>query len=246
MLSPYGKSEWLTITVVGVLLAAACLLMGWWIVTILIVVATLAVLSFFRDPERRVPSQRNVFVAPADGKVSSIHVVEQFEPLGGPATCVRIFLSVLDVHVNRSPCHGQVSRIVYKPGEHLNALNPDSAEVNESNLIVLLHPIRRYPVAAIRQVAGLLARTIACAVREGDILQRGQRIGMIKLGSTTEVYIPHELSPRVVVEVGQKVKGGLTVVAHVTLREKEPGQPEEAGPATDAQPQPVSEPLHSD
>lgn len=213
MLSGYGRNEWLTIGIAGALICAALLLLGWWLLAILVVLFTIALLLFFRDPERRPPVQRNIMVAPADGRVSSVHEVEHFEPLGGPATCIRIFLSVLDVHINRSPCHGQVSQVVHKPGEHLNALNPTSAEVNESNLIVMLHPIRRHPVAAIRQVAGLLARTIACGVREGDIVQRGQRIGMIKLGSTTELYIPADLQPKATVEVGQKVKGGLTVIA---------------------------------
>lgn len=230
MLSPYGKSEWLTIAAVGLLLLIACLLLGWWLLAVLVVAAAAALLSFFRDPHRRIPSQRNVVVAPADGKVSSIHTLDHFEPFGGPATCVRIFLSVFDVHVNRSPCHGQVSQILYKPGQHLNALNPDSAEANESNLIVMLHPTRRYPVAAVRQVAGLLARTIACGVREGDILQRGQKIGMIKLGSTTELYLPADLQPQVVVELGQKVKGGITVLAHVVTKDA-PAAPS-ASPAT--------------
>lgn len=219
MLSSYGKNESLTILAIGAMLTIATLLVGWWWLTILVVLATGALLSFFRDPERRVPTQRNVVVAPADGVVSSVHDLAHFEPLSGPATCIRIFLSVLNVHVNRSPCHGQVSSVTHKAGDHLNALNPDSAEANESNLVVLLHPIRQHPVAAVRQVAGLLARTIVCGAKEGDILQRGQRIGMILLGSTTEVYLPADLQPRVVVEVGQKVKGGLTVVAHVVNKE---------------------------
>lgn len=228
MISVYGKNESLTILAVGALLTIASLLVGWWWLSIVIILATVALISFFRDPERRVPTQRNIVVAPADGVVSSVHELDDFPPFGQPATCIRIFLSVLDVHVNRSPCHGQVSLVEHKPGDHLNALNPDSAEVNESNLIVLLHPIRRHPVAAVRQVAGLLARTIACGAQEGDILQRGQRIGMIKLGSTTEVYLPADLQPRVVVQVGQKVKGGLTTVAHVIGKENA-SQPHEPG-----------------
>lgn len=219
LLSPYGRNEWLTILAIGGLLLIATLLTGWWILAILVVIATAALLSFFRDPDRPIPSHRNVMVAPADGKVSSIHTLDHFAPLDGPATCVRIFLSVLDVHVNRSPCHGQVTQVTHKPGDHLNALNPQSAEVNESTLIVMLHPTRRYPVAAVRQVAGLLARTIACGVKEGDIVQRGQRIGMIKLGSTTELYIPADLQPEVVVEVGQKVKAGMTVLANIVGKE---------------------------
>lgn len=221
MLSGYGRNEWLTILAIGGLFTVTTLIIGWWPVSILVIILTIAVLTFFRDPERRVPTQRGIVVAPADGRVSSIHELEHYEPFDGPAVCVRIFLSVLDVHVNRSPCHGTVLSITHKPGDHLNAMNPDSAETNESNLIVMVHPIRRHPVAAVRQVAGLLARTIVCGVKEEQVLQRGQKIGMIKLGSTTEVYLPMHCQPQVAVQVGQKVQGGLTVVANVSAKDSD-------------------------
>jgi phosphatidylserine decarboxylase len=215
MLSNYGKNEWRAILGIGLLLAAsAALLQLWWLLAG-VVVLTVALLSFFRDPDRPMPTQRNVAVAPADGKVTSVHEIEHFEPFNGPATCVRIFLSVFNVHVNRCPCHGQVQSITYTPGKHGNALNPESPEDNENNLIVLVHPIRGHPVAAVRQIAGMLARTIACGVEEGQTLQRSQRIGMIKLGSTTDLYLPASMAPQVQVRPGQKVKGGLTVLAHV-------------------------------
>jgi phosphatidylserine decarboxylase len=219
MLSTYAKNEWITIAAAGLMLSAASLVIGLWLVAIFLLILTAALLAFFRDPERNTPSQRGAMTAPADGRVSSIHEVEHFEPFNGPATCVRIFLSVLDVHINRSPCHGQVTDLTHKPGDHKNALNPTSAETNESNLIVLVHPIRRHPLAAVRQVAGLLARTIACGVNEGDVVQRGQRIGMIKLGSTTELYLPADLKPVVAVQQGQKVYAGLTVLASVTSKD---------------------------
>jgi len=215
MLSGYAKSEWSTILVIGVMLAATLLVVGWWPLAIIVVVLAAMLLAFFRDPHRRTPTQRGVMTAPADGRISSIHRVEHFEAFDGPAVCVRIFLSVLDVHVNRSPCHGIVDQITHKPGDHLNALNPDSAQVNESITIVLLHPIRRHPIAAVRQIAGILARTIVCAARQDMVLQRGQRYGVIKFGSTTELYIPDTLTPRIAVEQGQYVYGGLTVLAEV-------------------------------
>ena len=215
MLSNYGKSEWLTILIAGLLLAASAALIGPWWLAVLILALAGAGLAFFRDPDRPMPTQRNIVVAPADGKVSSVHELDHFEPFNEPATCVRIFLSVFDVHINRSPCHGQIQSITHTAGKHGNALNPDSAEDNENNLIVMVHPIRGHPVAAVRQVAGMLARTIACGVSEGQTVQRGQRIGMIKLGSTTELYLPRSMSPQVQVKVGDKVKGGWTVLAHV-------------------------------
>jgi phosphatidylserine decarboxylase len=216
MLSGYGKSEWLTILGIGVLLMVASSLMGWWWLVVVFALITLGGLLFFRDPERRTPVQRGVVVSPADGRISSIHEVEHCEPLGEPALCIRVFLSVLDVHVNRSPCHAIVQSVAHKPGDHLNVLNPASAEVNESVTTVLLHPTRRYPIAVVRQVAGLLARTIVCALKPEQILQRGQRIGMIKLGSTTELYLPRGLTPIVEVEKGQYVYGGVTVLAKIS------------------------------
>lgn len=230
MLSPYAKNEWITIAAIGLLLTIASVVAGLWVLAMLLVPVTAALLAFFRDPDRKTPSQRGAVTAPADGRVSSIHQVEHFEPFNGPATCIRIFLSVLNVHINRSPCHGQVTSITHKPGDHKNALNPTSAETNESNLIVLVHPIRRHPLAAVRQVAGLLARTIACGVHEGDVVQRGQRIGMIKLGSTTELYLPADLQPKVAIQQGQMVYAGLTVVATVTSKDLVEDKPDSAEP----------------
>ena len=238
MLSPYAKNEWLTITAIGLLMTLASFVIGWWWLAFLILPITAALLAFFRDPSRKTPSQRGAMIAPADGRVSSIHQVEHFEPFDGPATCIRIFLSVLDVHINRSPCHGHVKSVTHKPGDHKNALNPTSAETNESNLIVLVHPIRRHPLAAVRQVAGLLARTITCGVTEGDVVQRGQRIGMIKLGSTTELYLPADLQPKVAIQQGQPVYAGLTVLATVTSKDlvEEKLDPPEPQPQADPQP----------
>ncbi len=213
MLSPYAKSEWMTILGIGTLLSVSAGLMQLWWLLVLLLIVTAALLAFFRDPDRQVPTQRGIMVSPADGKISSVHEVEHFEPFGEGALCIRVFLSVLDVHVNRSPAHGAVLSITHKPGDHLNVLNPVSAEVNESNLIVLGHPVRRTPIAAVRQVAGLLARTIVCGVPVGMVLQRGQRIGIIKLGSTTELYIPLSMTPQALVVVGQMVQAGASVLA---------------------------------
>ncbi len=216
MLTVYGKREWMIILIVGAVLTAACVAAGWWWLGVLAAIAAGLILTFFRDPPRRVPTGRGSVVSPADGRVSSVHRVEHFEPFDGPATCIRIFLSVLNVHVNRIPCHGRVSAITHKPGLKLNALNPRSAEVNESTLIVLEHPTHGYRVGAVRQVAGLIARTIVCGLREGEIVQRGRRFGMIKFGSTTELYLPDSHNPQVQVRQGQRVYGASTVLAKVT------------------------------
>ncbi len=234
MISKHAKLECITIAAVGFMLRVVVVLMGLWWLLILTLPATFALLAFFRDPERRTPTQRGVMVAPSDGRISSIHDVEHFEPLDGPATCVRIFMSVLDVHINYSPYHTAVESITHTPGEHLNTLKPESAEDNENNLLVLVHPNRQYKMAAVRQVAGMLARTIVCHVHEEQVIQRGQRIGLIKLGSTTELYIRQDLSPRLQVKEGQRVTGGVTVVAQITPKEgaaiiaRPEGEPEKA------------------
>jgi len=216
MLTPYGRSQWLAIIIVGAGLSAwTGYLHCWWGLG-LVIFFTLAALSFFRDPNRNVPSAPGIIVSPADGRISSIHEVEHYEPFAGPALCIRVFLSVADVHVNRSPCYGKVQSITPKAGLYLNALKPESAEVNEANTIVLMHPIKKTPIIAIRQIAGLIARTIVCAVDVGDTLQRGQRFGMIKFGSTTELYLPATAHPKAQVRQGQYVWGGVTIMATVS------------------------------
>ncbi|MDX1681960.1 MAG: phosphatidylserine decarboxylase [Phycisphaeraceae bacterium] len=236
MLSPYGRREWTTIIAVGLLLTLSALILGWWIPAVIILVLTAALVAFFRDPHRPVPAQRNVAVSPADGRISSIHHLEYYEPFDGPAVCIRVFLSVLDVHVNRAPLHGMVQSTVHTPGQHLNALNPESAQDNESNLIEFVHPMTQEPVATVRQVAGLIARTIHCGVEPGEIVQRGQRIGLIKFGSTTELYLPGEFDPEVEVKEKQKVYGGLTVLARITPPEREAPDESPAAVATTQSP----------
>lgn len=219
MLSKHAKPECITIAAVGFMLTVAVVLIHLWWLVILTIPATIALLAFFRDPERRTPTQRGVMVAPADGRISSIHDLSHFKPLDGPAVCVRIFLSVFDVHINYSPYHTAIQSITHTPGEHLNALKPESAEGNENNLLVLMHPNRRYKMAAVRQVSGMLARTIVCHVHEDQVIQRGQRIGLIKLGSTVELYIAKDLSPHLHIKEGQRVTGGVTVVGQITPKE---------------------------
>lgn len=216
-LSPYGKREWITVLVIGVIVTAAIPIAwpaGWWL-SILTGLFTLALLAFFRDPTRIVPSQRDIMVSPADGTISSVHEVEHYEPFGEGAACVRIFLSLFNVHINRSSCHGRVKSITHKPGKYMNALKPESAEVNESNTLVFVHPVRGHEICAVRQVSGAIARTIVCGAEEGQILQRGERFGLIKFGSTTELYVPLSAKPNVLVQRGQKVKGGETVLMEI-------------------------------
>ncbi len=237
MLTRYGQREWLIIIVgVAVVVIVGILLAWWWLVAVA-VLAGGALLSFFRDPPRRIPLGPGLMVSPADGVVSSIHEIENYEPLGGPAVCIRIFLSVLNVHVNRSPCAARVLSLSHKPGKFMNALNPQSADVNESMLMVLGDLSEGKPIATVRQVSGAVARTIVCDVEPGRDLSRGQRYGMIKFGSTTELYLPLSSAPTVLVAKGDKVNGGSSVLARISVNTEPATAPSAFEPVASVRPQ---------
>jgi len=219
-LTRYGLSVWLPILLGTLVLCGLCVWLRWWIPLAMVVAVGLSLLSFFRDPIRRLP--RNLspgdMLSPADGVVTAVLELPHHESTQGPASLVRIFLSVLNVHVNRSPCDGEVSALKYVPGKFLNAQREDSAAVNESNLITL--KISSGETIGVRQVSGMLARAIVCPLRVGGRLSRGQKFGMIKFGSTTELILPRPKDVTVHVKKGDRVRGGLTVLA--TLRDARP------------------------
>ncbi len=173
---------------------------------------TLFCLYFFRDPERVPPGRPYVLVAPADGRVVSVASVAVPPELGlGPAPRWRvgIFLSVLDVHVNRAPADGTVTRIAYRHGRFVNAALDKASDDNERNALAIRLPDGRE--IAVVQIAGLIARRIVCSAREGDTLRVGQRFGIIRFGSRTDLYLPDGIRP--LVAVGQTMIGGETVIA---------------------------------
>jgi phosphatidylserine decarboxylase len=181
-------------------------------------VLALALLAFYRDPPRRVPRRDNVLVAPADGRITEITRDYRAADESGPLLRVVIFLSVLDAHINRSPCAGQVTDVTYRAGRFLNALKAESTDRNESNLVTIEpRPPIPGPVR-VRQIAGVLARRIVCAAEPGDHLTTGERFGMIKLGSRTELCVREDARWQLSVHVGEHVKAGLTVLAE--LREQ--------------------------
>lgn len=188
------------------------LLLGSWLFW-LGVAFTLFCLYFFRDPERVTPN-RSVFVAPADGRVVSVGPAVPPAELGLGATPrwrVAIFLSVLDVHVNRSPVDGVVTRIAYRHGKFLNASVDKASDDNERNALAIRLPSGQE--IAVVQIAGLIARRILCNVREGDELRAGERFGIIRFGSRTDLYLPEGVKP--VVSEGQLMIGGETVIAEL-------------------------------
>jgi len=165
-------------------------------------------LSFFRDPVRRVPTDPGLLVSPADGTVVEISEVEETEYRKSRCTKIGIFLSVFNVHINRSPCEGPVRATRYRPGRFLDARHPDSAHENESNTLHIGDVV-------VKQIAGLIARRIVCEAKPDDVLARGQKFGMIKFGSRTELYIPKEHVKEINIKLKDKVKGGKTVIARV-------------------------------
>ena len=162
---------------------------------------------FFRDPERRVPQDLNVVVSPADGRVMSSGLADKRWAPPGEWKQVTIFLSPTDVHVNRSPVEGTVTRIDYRPGKFLPAYDERSND-NELNEVWLDH--NGQPVV-FRQVVGILARRIVCRIHEGAHVQRGERIGLMKFGSRMDVFVP--TSAELTVRIGDRVVGGETVIA---------------------------------
>jgi phosphatidylserine decarboxylase len=184
------------------------------LLALLVLPVFLFLVAFFRDPNRSLPAEQHAVVSPADGTVSDITEMEHDALIGGPAVRVGIFLSVFNVHVNRSPCDGRVVEVVYKKGKFINAMRHNEAsDENESNTIILAEPEGERRIAVIKQIVGLIARRIVCTAKVGDAVTRGQRIGMIKFGSRTEVTLAKFLDPQIKVKVGQTVRGAADVIA---------------------------------
>jgi phosphatidylserine decarboxylase len=199
---------------IALMIVAVGLGIAWWPLALVVLPILIWLLAFFRDPERAIPVDQHVMVSPADGRVSDITDNLHSDLLGGPCVRIGIFLSVFNVHVNRSPCDGRVIAVDYKRGKFINAMRHDLAsEENESNTIVLAEPDGHRPIAVVKQIVGLIARRIIFVSGVGEVLKRGQRIGMIKFGSRTELYIPSWMKPQVRVKVGQSVRGGADVLA---------------------------------
>jgi phosphatidylserine decarboxylase len=192
---------------------AACGAWLFWPVVIPLVLLWMWVLWFFRDPTRRHRFEPGELCAPADGTVTEVTQLDTYEGIGGPAVRIGIFLSLFNVHINRAPCSGRVRSRSYQRGVFLDARDPESGRRNESNMLII-DPDGPMPgPVVVRQVAGMLARRIICHVQAGQHLPIGDRFGMIKFGSRTELIIPRRAGTEIKVQVGDNVKAGLTIVA---------------------------------
>jgi phosphatidylserine decarboxylase len=199
----------------GAALVAAAALVAWfaspaWAVLPLLLAGFF--LWFFRDPERSIPGAAGAIVSPADGRVTSVSTIEVN---GAPRSRISIFLSVFDVHVNRSPVAGTIREVRYQRGHFRNAMGAATADSNEQNIVTVAgsgHTV------TFKQIAGLLARRIVFTKKVGDEVRRGERIGMIKFGSRVDVIF--DPGARLQVKVGDRVRGGASVLASLP----EPGE----------------------
>jgi len=201
----------LATVVLGAIVAGCAWL--YWPAAIPFVVVWLWVLSFFRDPPRRRTYAPGDLCAPADGTVTEISELPDHQAIGGPAVRIGMFLSLFNVHINRAPCSGRVTRVTHKPGLFLDARHPESGQRNESNTLLIEADEPMPGPVEVRQIAGLVARRIICHASVGDKLAIGSRFGLIKFGSRTELIIPRVKGTDICVQIGDKVRGGLTIVA---------------------------------
>ena len=179
---------------------------------LLAAITTLFVTLFFRDPDRKNDVKKNAVLTPADGKILEVrHFHDTDNPLGEPFVKVSIFMSIFNVHVNRIPIGGTVEKIAYHPGKFFSANLDKASKYNENNTITL-QTSDSHRIVFI-QIAGLIARRIACWIEEGEYVQAGQRFGLIRFGSRLEVYLP--IDSQISVSLNQKVKAGKTIIGYL-------------------------------
>jgi phosphatidylserine decarboxylase len=190
-------------------LAVIVLLLGLWPVALLMGILAAFMAFFFRDPERQSPIDPDIVVAPADGRVTRVRPVEESNS-GRSATVVSIFLSPLDVHINRAPIAGDVTNVSYTRGRFLMATNENASLVNEQNALTIKG--ERITIVC-KQIAGILARRIVCWKRPGERVELGERFGLIKFSSRTDVLLPANVE--VLVAEGSRVQGGTTIIGRI-------------------------------
>jgi len=190
-------------------LAVVVFFLGFWPVALLLGILAAFMAFFFRDPERQPPSDPNVVVAPADGRVTRVRPVEESSD-DRSATVVSIFLSPLDVHINRAPIAGEITNVAYTRGKFLMATNESASLVNEQNALTIKG--ERITIVC-KQIAGILARRIVCWKRAGERVALGERFGLIKFSSRTDILLPASVD--VVVAEGARVQGGTTIIGRI-------------------------------
>ena len=210
-----GLSIWLGLTVIAFIVWGIWLFDGRWIsfwaAVAGTILATFAV-YFFRDPERTIPNVENALVSPADGKIVAIKSISSHPYIQSDATQISIFLSPFDVHINRIPISGKIEFVNYKKGEFLAAYKESASEKNEQTEIGLITQTGARII--VKQIAGVLARRIVCRLEKGQDVSTGERFGMIKFGSRTDLIVPADT--KVDIKLGEHVQGGTTIIGRLT------------------------------
>jgi phosphatidylserine decarboxylase len=209
-------------------LGVAAFFLHWMVVAVILVFLACFVFYFFRDPERTIPSEPGTLVSPADGR--SVVVTEE-EYAGRPGKRISVFLAIWNVHVNRSPEAGTITVMDYRPGKFLAAMRARASFENEQNVISLSTAAGEI---VFKQIAGLIARRVVCWKKPGDIVQRGERIGLVRFGSRVDMWVPS--GTEILVKVGDNVKGGSSVLARLPVTAS-------GGRATDQRTQDATETL---
>lgn len=202
--------EGLRFILIAAALAAVSWALGWWPAAVFFLVLALAFLFFFRDPRRTPPAGEHLLVSPADGLVLAIDALPSHPELAGPVNRITIFLSLLDVHLVRSPLAATVGKVEYHAGKFLPAYKPEASTANESNTLVLKGGRTSL---VMKEIVGVAARRIKCFVKEGQAVARGEKIGLMYFGSRVEITLPRDISLKV--GLNQKVKAGRSVIAEV-------------------------------
>ena len=179
---------------------------------VILLIVLIWVLAFFRDPVRQIPMGDNFLLAPADGVVADIEILEDRPEIGEKVLRIGIFLNIFNVHINRVPCAVRIESTTYKEGKFVNAMSSDCGRVNESNDISMTRLDEPTDKLLVRQISGAVARRIVCHAEKGQEFASGEKFGMIKFGSRTELYLPIREEAKCQVKVGDKVKAGLTIL----------------------------------
>jgi phosphatidylserine decarboxylase len=193
------------------LTGGAAFFFGWSIFAYVLIFLALFVFSFFRNPDRVIPSEPGAVVSPGDGRVV---VVQDEEYAGKPGKRISIFLAVWNVHVNRSPATGRITKMEYRPGKFVAAMRARASAENEQNIFTLSTDAGEL---VFKQIAGLIARRVVSWKKAGDTVSRGERIGLVRFGSRVDLWVPREA--KILVKVGQNVKGGSSILANWTAQQ---------------------------
>ncbi len=207
---PISRDAWFYLTILAFLMVLAYWAWPWLVVIPSILF--LFVLFFFRNPERIIPTDAFMLVSPADGVVMDVERVFEDQFLNGESIRVRIFLSIFNVHINRCPMAGEVVFRAYRPGLMIPAFKSHASELNEKNYVGIQNEHLKILVT---QVTGFIARRIVCWVNKGDKVVKGERFGLIKFGSCSEIFVPTNVE--IMISPGDKVRGGVSVIGRVSV-----------------------------